>query len=73
MVFKNLTAGIPDSWYTTGSTVAQSTTIFQGDTKLHPFCLGLFYFNTFVKKLEKESSIFTSFWLNMYLMSNVTL
>jgi hypothetical protein len=28
--FETWTAGVPDSWYTTGSTVAQSTTIFHG-------------------------------------------
>lgn len=30
--FENWTAGVPDSWYTTGSTVAQSTTVFHGGT-----------------------------------------
>ena len=28
--FETWTAGVPDSWFTTGSTVAQSTTIFHG-------------------------------------------
>ncbi|HQZ24018.1 MAG TPA: T9SS type A sorting domain-containing protein [Flavobacterium sp.] len=28
--FETWTVGVPDSWYTTGSTVAQSTTIFHG-------------------------------------------
>lgn len=28
--FENWTAGVPDSWFTTGSTVAQSTTTFHG-------------------------------------------
>lgn len=28
--FENWTAGVPDSWFTTGSTVAQNTTIFHG-------------------------------------------
>lgn len=30
--FESWTAGVPDSWFTTGSTVAQSTTIFHGGT-----------------------------------------
>lgn len=30
--FENWTAGVPDSWYTTGSTVAQSTTVFHSGT-----------------------------------------
>jgi hypothetical protein len=28
--FENWTAGVPDSWYTTGSTITQNTTIFHG-------------------------------------------
>lgn len=30
--FETWTAGVPDSWFTTGSTVAQSTTVFHGGT-----------------------------------------
>jgi hypothetical protein len=30
--FENWTAGAPDSWFTTGSTVAQNTTIYHGGT-----------------------------------------